>query len=51
MNKSDKLRLYGQKDYTELIEFPVELVGKDDPGRIPPDVPIGERGYSQHIHS
>lgn len=29
MNKSDKLRLYGQKDYTELIEFPVELVGKD----------------------
>ena len=29
MNKSDKMRLYGQKDYTELIEFPVELVGKD----------------------
>ena len=29
MNKTDKLRLYGQKDYTELIEFPVELVGKD----------------------
>ncbi|HVO30572.1 MAG TPA: hypothetical protein VMV18_07545 [bacterium] len=29
MNKQDKLRLYGQKDYTELIEFPVELVGKD----------------------
>src|SRR5688500_17227202 len=29
MNKSDKLRLYGQKDYTEVIEFPVELVGKD----------------------
>jgi tetratricopeptide (TPR) repeat protein len=29
MNKSDKLRLYGQKDYTELIDFPVELVGKD----------------------
>ncbi len=29
MNKSDKIRYYGQKDYRELIEFPVELVGKD----------------------
>src|SRR5579859_7285456 len=29
MTKSEKLRLYEQKDYTELIEFPVELVGKD----------------------
>ena len=29
MTKADKLKLYGQKDYTEVIEFPVELVGKD----------------------
>lgn len=29
MTKSEKLRLYEQKDYSELIEFPVELVGKD----------------------
>lgn len=29
MTKADKLKLYGQKDYTETIEFPVELVGKD----------------------
>lgn len=29
MTKADKLKLYGQKDYSEVIEFPVELVGKD----------------------
>ena len=29
MNKSRKLQRYEQKDYTQLVDFPVEIVGRD----------------------
>lgn len=29
MDKGRKLRRYNRKDYTELVEFPVEIVGRD----------------------
>lgn len=29
MDKSGKLQRYDRKDYTELVEFPVEIVGRD----------------------
>ncbi len=29
MDKSRRLKVYSEKDYSELIEFPVELVGRD----------------------
>lgn len=29
MDKSRKLRRYGRKDYSQVVEFPVEIVGRD----------------------
>ena len=29
MDKDWKLQRYGRKDYTDVVEFPVEIVGRD----------------------